>query len=78
MYCSISCSRAWRSPSSWYRRSRTLSFSATDASTFFVSRTHVTVDDDVVDRRLEHAAQAELASSISLEPFEHAGRQRAD
>src|SRR5919206_3916271 len=59
MYCSISCSRAWRSPCSWYRRRRTLSFSAT-----LIHPLHepdaVAVDPNVVDHGPQDPAQAEL------------------
>src|SRR5215510_7685330 len=66
MYCSISCSRAWRSPSSWYRRRRTLSLSATRRD--LLREAHpLAVDLDAVDDRVEHAAQAELLAVVARE-----------
>src|SRR6516225_1751563 len=65
MYCSISCSRACRSPSSWYRRSKTLSFSAIDGRHLLRQQHPVPVDVHLVDRRLEHAAQAQPAGGAA-------------
>src|SRR5665213_527395 len=82
MYCSISCSRAARSPSSWYLRRRSLSLSATSVPT---SRGHLLREADriavhvhVVNRRLEHTAQTQHVVLLQLDLVEHVRRQRAD
>src|SRR3954452_17334055 len=67
MYCSISCSRACRSPCSWYRRRRTLSFSA--MTVHLLQQPHaVALDLHVVHDRPPDAAQAQLV--VVLAPFE--------
>src|SRR5437899_7942350 len=82
MYCSISCSRAARSPSSWYRRRRSLSLSATGAHT---SRSHllreadrVAVNVNIIDRGLEHPTQAQLVVVLALDLIEQSSRQWTD
>src|SRR6478672_1705100 len=82
MYCSISCSRAARSPSSWYRRSRSLSLSATGArashSDLLREPDRVAVHVHVVDSRFEHTPQAQLVVLLTLDLVEEIERQRTD
>src|SRR5437879_5463596 len=76
MYCSISCSRACRSPSSWYRRRRILSLSGTHPPLHQPDA--VAVDVHLVDGRLEHTPHAELGACVALERLEQARAERAD
>src|SRR5438128_1070594 len=76
MYCSISCSRAWRSPCSWYRRRRILSLSGTRPP--LDQPDAPTVDLHLVHCRLEHPLHAELRAGVPLECVEHALVERAD
>src|SRR5919197_3543102 len=76
MYCSISCSRAWRSPSSWYRRRRTLSLSGTRPP--LGQPDAVPGDAYVVDGGLEHASHAELVSGVAPQGLEQPPVERPD
>src|SRR3954453_9584316 len=77
MYCSISCSRACRSPCSWYRRRRILSFSAT--ARHLLRQAHPgPVDVNVVHRRLEHPAQPDAAVLVVLDLVEDIRREWTD
>src|SRR5437016_1471042 len=81
MYCSISCSRAARSPCSWYLRSSSLSLSPTGATSnrdLLREADPVAVDMHVVDRRLEHASQRQRLILFALDLVEHAARERPD
>src|SRR5215210_6385217 len=71
MYCSISCSRAARSPCSWYRRSSTLSFfSGTSGCALDRFReldpapVAALGDVDAVDRRLEHTLERDALAGL--------------
>src|SRR4051812_34502376 len=78
MYCSISCSRARRGPGSWYRRRRIFSFSS-PCSDLLRPPPPVSPPPDVVDGRVEDAAQAErVAFRLVLDLVEDAGGERAD
>src|SRR3954447_25433222 len=77
MYCSINCSRAARSPSSWYRRSRILSLSAMSRD-LLGQVNELAVDVNVVDRRLEHTAQAQGAVLLLLDLVEQRRGERTD
>src|SRR5690348_17052469 len=77
MYCSISCSRAWRSPCSWYRRRRTLSFSAMPRD-LLRQADPLAVDVHVLDSRVEHAPDPEPVVGLALDLVEQRRRQRAD
>src|SRR6478672_121137 len=82
MYCSISCSRAARSPCSWYRRRRSLSLSAIAAPAAhrdpLRQADRVAVDVNVVDGGLEHAPQAQLVVGLSFDLVQHARVERPD
>src|SRR5690348_8511518 len=76
MYCSISCSRAWRSPSSWYLRRRTLSLSGTRSP--LGQPDGVAVDLYVVDSGIEHAPHTELGARVAFECVEQPPVERPD
>src|SRR5205823_9304119 len=75
MYCSISCSRAARSPCSWYRRSSSLSLSPTGRHTSdrdLLREAHpIVVDVHVVDGRVEYAAQGQHVVLLAFDLLEH-------
>src|SRR5437667_6853183 len=75
MYCSISCSLAWRSPSSWYRRRRTLSLSGTRPP--LGQPNGVPIDVHVVDGGIEHAPHSELGARVALERIEQPPVERS-
>src|SRR5437870_1696753 len=77
MYCSISCSRACRSPCSWYRRRRALSFSATAGH--LLRQPHpLAVDVHVLHGRVEDAPDPEALSGLTLDLVEQPRGQRPD
>src|SRR5829696_128483 len=76
MYCSMSCSRAWRSPCSWYRRSSALSFSRPGTLGLHpLHRLHeldlVALEPVRVRHRPEHTREAELGvlRELACEPL---------
>src|SRR2546421_8270772 len=81
MYCSISCSRAARSPCSWYRRSSSLSLSPTGRHTSdrdLLREAHpIVVDVHVVEGRVEYAAQGQHVVLLAFDLLEHGAPERA-